>query len=81
MFATSDGTVVIIGAGISGELVFCLFVCLLDITGFYILIFNNILGLFAARLLREYDIEVVLLEARDRTGGRTFTQTVRFLFM
>ncbi|XP_015780381.1 PREDICTED: amine oxidase [flavin-containing] A-like [Acropora digitifera] len=49
MVATWDGTVVIIGAGIS--------------------------GLFAARLLREYDIEVVLLEARDRTGGRTFTQT------
>lgn len=56
-------------------------VCLFDITGIYILIFNNILGLFAARLLREYDIEVVLLEARDRTGGRTFTQTVRFHFM
>ena len=33
-------------------------------------------GLFAARVLQEYGVEVVVLEARDRTGGRTFTQTV-----
>ena len=33
-------------------------------------------GLFAARVLQEYGVEVVVLEARDRAGGRTFTQTV-----
>ena len=33
-------------------------------------------GLFAARVLQEYGVEVVVLEARDRTGGRTFTQRV-----
>lgn len=34
-------------------------------------------GLFAARTLREYGIDVAVLEARDRVGGRTFTVTVR----
>jgi len=34
-------------------------------------------GLFAARVLREYSIDIAVLEARDRVGGRTFTVTVR----
>ena len=36
-----------------------------------------LIGLFAARVLqKEYGVDVVILEARDRTGGRTLTQTV-----
>jgi len=36
----------------------------------------GISGLFAGRILqKEYGIEVIVLEARDRTGGRTLTQT------
>ncbi|XP_073248477.1 amine oxidase [flavin-containing] B-like [Porites lutea] len=36
----------------------------------------GISGLFSARVLqKEYGIDVVILEARDRTGGRTLTQT------
>ena len=36
------------------------------------------LGLFAARVLhKQYGVKVVVLEARDRVGGRTFTETVR----
>ena len=34
-------------------------------------------GLFAARVLLDYGIDVAVLEARDRVGGRTFTVTVR----
>lgn len=34
-------------------------------------------GLLAARVLREYSIDVAVLEARDRVGGRTLTITVR----
>lgn len=33
-------------------------------------------GLAAARVLRAHDRSVVLLEARDRVGGRTWTETV-----
>ena len=37
------------------------------------------LGLFATRVLhKEYGVKVVVLEARDRVGGRTFTETVRW---
>jgi monoamine oxidase len=31
-------------------------------------------GLAAARVLRDADIDVVVLEARDRIGGRIFTR-------
>lgn len=34
-------------------------------------------GLSAAKLLHEKGIEVLVLEARDRVGGRTFTEHVR----
>ena len=43
----------------------------------FIYIVRFLLGLFAARVLqKEYGVDVVILEARDRTGGRTLTQTV-----
>ncbi|KAG0438804.1 hypothetical protein HPB47_016864, partial [Ixodes persulcatus] len=34
---------------------------------------NEIIGLAAARLLRKEGVEVIVLEARDRVGGRTYT--------
>jgi len=43
----------------------------------FIYIVRFLVGLFAARVLqKEYGVDVVILEARDRTGGRTLTQTV-----
>lgn len=71
--------VAVIGAGLSGtgltryNFIFVKFSCVM-ISLYILLVF---LGLFAARVLREYSIDVVVLEARDRVGGRTFTITVR----
>ena len=72
--------VAILGAGISGKMVFFFRFFIFGSINHAILIFISFLGLFAARVLQHYGIEVVVLEARDRTGGRTFTQTVRFFF-
>ncbi|MEX1080341.1 MAG: FAD-dependent oxidoreductase [Homoserinimonas sp.] len=33
-------------------------------------------GLAAAHILNEADVEVVVLEARDRVGGRTWSQSI-----
>ena len=41
----------------------CLFVCFLT-------------GLSAAKLLAEHEVDVLVLEARDRVGGRTYTVRV-----
>ncbi|XP_012783233.2 amine oxidase [flavin-containing] A [Ochotona princeps] len=38
-----------------------------------VVIGGGISGLAAAKLLSEYDINVLVLEARDRVGGRTYT--------
>ena len=71
--------VAIIGAGLSGTgltryiFIFLIFSCVM-ISLHALLVFS---GLFAARVLREYSIDVAVLEARDRVGGRTFTLTVR----
>lgn len=71
--------VAVIGGGLSGtgltryNFIFVKFSCVM-ISLYILLVF---LGLFAARVLREYSIDVVVLEARDRVGGRTFTITVR----
>ena len=42
--------------------------------------FVHITGLSAAKLLHEQGLDVVVLEARDRVGGRTFTVQVRILY-
>ena len=71
--------VAVIGAGLSGTgftryiFIFVIFSCVM-ISLHGLLVFS---GLFAARVLREYSIDVAVLEARDRVGGRTFTVTVR----
>ena len=71
--------VAVIGAGLSGTVftryifIFVIFSCVM-ISLHGLLVFS---GLFAARVLREYSIDVAVLEARDRVGGRTFTVTVR----
>ena len=71
--------VAVIGAGLSGTrltrylFVFFIFLCMMSFVHAF-LVFS---GLFAARVLREYSIDVAVLEARDRVGGRTFTVTVR----
>lgn len=36
-------------------------------------------GLSAAKLLTDHDVDVTVLEARGRVGGRTFTVKVRFM--
>ncbi len=36
----------------------------------------SITGLSAAKYLREKGIDVIVLEARDRVGGRTYTKRV-----
>jgi len=38
-----------------------------------VVIGGGISGLAAARLLQQHGIDVVVLEARDRVGGRTYT--------
>ena len=71
--------VTVIGAGLSGTrliryiFIFDMYSCTM-ISVHALLVFS---GLFAARVLREYNIDVAVLEARDRVGGRTFTVTVR----
>lgn len=35
-----------------------------------------LLGLSAAKLLAEHEVNVLVLEARDRVGGRTYTVRV-----
>lgn len=37
------------------------------------------IGLFAAKLLDEEGLDVVVLEANDRVGGRVFTLRVSFV--
>ena len=76
--------IIIIGAGISGKssIKLTCFVCIVR----EIHICDNALfprlfpGLFAARVLQKefgkFGIDVIVLEARDRTGGRTFTVMV-----
>ena len=78
--------VAVIGAGLSGTrltryiFIFrCIFIhndpIMISVqTVHALLVFS---GLFAARVLLEYGIDVAVLEARDRVGGRTFTVTVR----
>lgn len=41
-----------------------------------VVIGGGISGLAAAKLLSEYKINVLVLEARDRVGGRTYTVRV-----
>jgi monoamine oxidase len=41
---------------------------------------KSITGLSAAKYLREKGIDVIVLEARDRVGGRTYTKRVCFTF-
>ena len=71
--------VAVIGAGLSGTrltpylFLLVIFSCMM-ISVDTILVFA---GLFAAKVLREYSIDVAVLEARDRVGGRTLTVTVR----
>jgi len=36
----------------------------------------SLLGLSAAKRLREHGVSVLVLEARDRVGGRTYTKEV-----
>ena len=73
--------VAVIGAGLSGTglarfiFIFVILPCVM--ISFHALLVFLLSGLFAARVLREYSIDVVVLEARDRVGGRTFTVTVR----
>lgn len=38
------------------------------------------IGLSAAKVLQEKGIDVIVLEARDRVGGRTYTEHVREIF-
>lgn len=42
----------------------------------FVFLFFFLLGLSAAKLLNEYGINVLVLEARDRVGGRTYTVRV-----
>lgn len=47
----------------------------LDVCSFYLHIL--FLGLSAAKLLKSHGLNPVVLEARDRVGGRTFTVQVK----
>lgn len=38
--------------------------------------FSPLLGLSAAKLLAEHEVNVLVLEARERVGGRTYTVRV-----
>ena len=42
----------------------------------YLFFFFFLLGLSAAKLLAELEVSVLVLEARDRVGGRTYTVRV-----
>lgn len=60
--------VIVIGAGLSGKEAF-----------FYVnLNYSFMLGLSGARLLADNKTDVLVLEARDRVGGRTYTVQVTF---
>lgn len=39
-------------------------------------VFAFFVGLSAAKLLAEHEVNVLVLEARDRVGGRTYTVRV-----
>lgn len=61
--------VIVIGAGISGKRLATL--------RSFCSKFSTFTGLSAAKVLRDKDVDVVVLEARDRVGGRTWTVKVR----
>lgn len=42
----------------------------------FVFLFFFLLGLSAAKLLAKYEANVLVLEARDRVGGRTYTVRV-----